>query len=620
MTAVPGGAAGPPRLAATSPRHGEKAIFGLLAFCAFLSVAVTTAIVVSLLMPTIEFFGDVAITDFLFGTEFTPLFADGSFGVLPIVAGTFAVTFWALVVAVPVGIGSAIYLSEYASRRARSVLKPTLEVLAGIPTIAFGFFALTFITPLIQDVWPGFLGDKPGIFSALAAGIAVGIMIVPIIASISEDAMRAVPGGLREGAYALGATRMRVALRVVVPAALSGIVASVVLGISRAVGDDDRADRGRRNAQPDLQPGRVDPGHDRVHRYHGHRRRPDRRHEVQHHLRGRHAALRDYVPHEHDRHPTGAQVPRGVRVVEGRTEIAASGAAAATTATLGRQPRGDVIRGRLFQGALLAGIGLAVASIVALIADAFIEGGGRLSLDLIFAGGSGNPEEAGLLSALLGSAYMMACVIATVVPLGVGAAVYLEEFANKERWWNRLIELNIQNLAAVPSIVYGILGLAFIVRGPGNLGFILVAGAITLALLVLPTVILASREAIRAVPDSIRQGSLALGATLWQTVRRQVLPAAVPGIVTGVILAISRAIGETAPLLLVGATVFVTFNPTFFGSNGYTAMPVQIFQWVTRPQDEFRVLAAAAIIVLLVLLLAMNSFAIWLRNRYEQRW
>ena len=306
--------------------------------------------------------------------------------------------------------------------------------------------------------------------------------------------------------------------------------------------------------------------------------------------------------------------------MEGRTEIAASGAAAATTATLGRQPRGDVIRGRLFQGALLAGIGLAVASIVALIADAFIEGGGRLSLDLIFAGGSGNPEEAGLLSALLGSAYMMACVIATVVPLGVGAAVYLEEFANKERWWNRLIELNIQNLAAVPSIVYGILGLAFIVRGPGSLGFILVAGAITLALLVLPTVILASREAIRAVPDSIRQGSLALGATLWQTVRRQVLPAAVPGIVTGVILAISRAIGETAPLLLVGATVFVTFNPTFFGSNGYTAMPVQIFQWVTRPQDEFRVLAAAAIIVLLVLLLAMNSFAIWLRNRYEQRW
>jgi phosphate transport system permease protein len=158
------------------------------------------------------------------------------------------------------------------------------------------------------------------------------------------------------------------------------------------------------------------------------------------------------------------------------------------------------------------------------------------------------------------------------------------------------------------------------VRGPGSLGFILVAGAITLALLVLPTVILASREAIRAVPDSIHQGSLALGATLWQTVRRQVLPAAVPGIVTGVILAISRAIGETAPLLLVGATVFVTFNPTFFGSNGYTAMPVQIFQWVTRPQDEFRVLAAAAIIVLLVLLLAMNSFAIWLRNRYEQRW
>jgi phosphate transport system permease protein len=237
ITVGPGAAAGPPRLAATSPRHGEKAIYVLLALCAAVSVAVTAAIVVSLLTPTIEFFRDVPITDFLFGTEFTPLFTNGEFGVLPIVAGTFAVAFWGLVVAVPIGVGSAIYLSEYAAPRVRRVLKPTLEVLAGIPTVAFGFFALAFITPLLRGIWPGFLGDEPGIFSALAGGIAVGIMIVPIIASISEDAMRAVPAGLREGAFALGSTQMRVALRVVVPAALSGIVASIVLAISRAVGE-----------------------------------------------------------------------------------------------------------------------------------------------------------------------------------------------------------------------------------------------------------------------------------------------------------------------------------------------------------------------------------------------
>jgi phosphate transport system permease protein len=236
---------------------------------------------------------------------------------------------------------------------------------------------------------------------------------------------------------------------------------------------------------------------------------------------------------------------------------------------------------------------------------------------------SGLPEEASLRPAIIGSLMVMAGVLAIVVPIGVGSAVYLEEYANRERWWNRVIELNIQNLAAVPSIVFGILGLAYIVRGPLSLGFIAFAGSLTLALLVLPTVILASREAVRAVPPSIREAGLALGATKWQTIRHQVLPASIPGIATGTILALARAIGETAPLLLVGATVFVSFNPSSpFSADGYTVMPVQIFNWVTRPQDEFRTLAAAAIIVLIAVMLVMNSTAIWLRNRYrrKQQW
>jgi phosphate transport system permease protein len=203
------------------------------------------------------------------------------------------------------------------------------------------------------------------------------------------------------------------------------------------------------------------------------------------------------------------------------------------------------------------------------------------------------------------------------VPLGVGTALYLEEYANRERWYNRLLEVNIQNLAAVPSIVYGILGLAFLVRGIG-LGRVLLAGALILTLLVLPTVIVASREAIRAVPDSIRQGAYALGATQWQVIYRQVLPASIPGIATGSILALARAIGETAPLLLVGALTFVSFDPTVLGP--YTALPIQIYQWIARPQEEFRLLAAAGIIVLLAILLTMNAFAIWLRNRYQKRW
>lgn len=301
-----------------------------------------------------------------------------------------------------------------------------------------------------------------------------------------------------------------------------------------------------------------------------------------------------------------------------RTRLAVAGAGATTRANLSSQPRGDVIRGRLFQLALLAAVGIGLLGLVLLIGDALLEGRSRLSLDFVTGRGSGDPEKAGLLSAVLGTVYLMAGVIALIVPVGVGAAIYLEEYADRTRWWNRLIELNIQNLAGVPSIVYGILGLAFIVRGPLDIGFVVLAGSLTLSLLVLPTVILAAREAIRAVPDSIRQGALALGATRWQTIRRQVLPVSIPGIVTGVILAVSRAIGETAPLLLVGAATFVTFNPDFL-TGGYTALPVQIFQWVTRPQDEFRVIAAAGIVVLLVLLLAMNSFAIWLRNRYERQ-
>jgi phosphate transport system permease protein len=230
---------------------------------------------------------------------------------------------------------------------------------------------------------------------------------------------------------------------------------------------------------------------------------------------------------------------------------------------------------------------------------------------------SADPERAGARPAIVGTVYMMGLLLLMVVPIGVGTAVYLEEYANRARWYNRLLEVNIQNLAAVPSIVYGILGLAFLVRGLG-LGRVLLAGAMILTLLVLPIVIVTSREAIRAVPDSIRQGAYALGATQLQVIWRQVLPAAIPGIATGSILALARAIGETAPLLLVGALTYVASDPTLLGP--FTALPIQIFQWTARAQEEFRLLAAAGIIVLLAILLTMNAFAIWLRNRYQRRW
>ena len=226
----------PPRaLGVARPRIGEQLIKLLLFLCALVSVATTIAIVLSLIEPTVDFFAEVPAPDFFFGTEWAPLFNPPSFGVLPIVVGTLSTTFWALVVAVPFGLGSAIFLSEYASRRLRKTLKPVLEVLAGIPTVVYGYFALTTVAPVLQEIWP-FGGDVPGKF-ALVAGVVMGLMIIPIIASLSEDAMSAVPRGLREGAYALGGTKLQVSTRVVLPAALSGIVASFVLGISRAIGE-----------------------------------------------------------------------------------------------------------------------------------------------------------------------------------------------------------------------------------------------------------------------------------------------------------------------------------------------------------------------------------------------
>jgi phosphate transport system permease protein len=273
-----------------------------------------------------------------------------------------------------------------------------------------------------------------------------------------------------------------------------------------------------------------------------------------------------------------------------------------------------------FRGLMYGAIGIAFLGLAAILVDAASDGIPVLSTDFLTRFPSRViPERAGIQSAIVGTVYLMIICAFLVVPLGVATAIYLEEYADRTKWWNRLIEVNIQNLAGVPSVVYGILGLAFIVRGPLSMGPVLLAGGITLALLVLPVVIIVAREAIRAVPPSIREGSLALGATQWQTIWKQVLPGSIAGIATGVILALSRAIGETAPLLVIGAAVNPRFNPDGLGS-AFTALPIQIFAWTQDPNREFVDLAAGAIIVLMVVLLLMNSVAIVLRNRYEQKW
>lgn len=298
---------------------------------------------------------------------------------------------------------------------------------------------------------------------------------------------------------------------------------------------------------------------------------------------------------------------------------------AVTRRVVERAARGERWRDLLFRAALLLCLFVAVLFLGVLIVDVALDGVPLLTPEFITNFPSRlDPDRAGIRPALIGTLYLMVLCAAFIVPLGVAAAVYLEEYADHDRWYNRLVEVNIQNLASVPSVVYGILGLAFIVRGPieiwglGQGSPTLLAGALTLGLLVLPVVIIVSREAIRAVPPSIREASLALGATKWQTICKQVLPGSIAGITTGVILALSRAIGETAPLILVGATAFRLSDPTIDGP--FSALPIAIFDAAEEPREELQILAAGAIVVLLGVLLLMNSVAIYLRNRYEQKW
>ena len=276
-----------------------------------------------------------------------------------------------------------------------------------------------------------------------------------------------------------------------------------------------------------------------------------------------------------------------------------------------RKTQGAVIY-VVFLGCVLVGI----AGLVTLLVQVLVEGVPWLSVHLLTDYPSRHPEQAGLRAAIFGTVWIMGLTAAFTVPIGVGAAVYLEEYAPKN-WLTGILEVNISNLAGVPSIVYGLLGLGLFVQLM-SLGKTVIAGAMTLTLLVLPIVILASREAIRAVPNTYREAAYGLGADKWQVVKGVVLPSAFPGILTGTILAMSRAIGEAAPIVVISGLVYLTFVPTS-PLDRFTALPLQIFNWASRPQDDFRSLAAAGIIVLLAVLLSMNAVSIVLRNRYQTR-
>ncbi len=274
----------------------------------------------------------------------------------------------------------------------------------------------------------------------------------------------------------------------------------------------------------------------------------------------------------------------------------------------------------IFLVSLWCSLAFGILVLLVLIVSTAIDAAGRMDSNLFTQYASQLQEdETGVRAGILGSLWLMVTTALMSVPLGIAAALYLEEFANPTTWYNRLIEVNVQNLAAVPSVIYGLLAVGLMALAGFRQTSLVIGGALALSLLILPVIIITTRESVRAVPREIREGSLALGATLWQTTWRQSLPSAIPGIATGTILALSRAIGEAAPLLLLGVATGIRFDPNGILSQ-FTALPIQIFSMTSLPQEEFQTAAAAAIIVLLVMILALNGLAIYIRNHFQRRW
>jgi phosphate ABC transporter permease protein PstC/phosphate ABC transporter permease subunit PstA len=614
-------------------RPAETLIVWFLFAAASFAVVISAIIIWTLAQGSWEFFADPRVTlwGFLTGTRWVPNGGQPSFGVLPLLSGTLLIAGGTLLIAAPLGVGAALFMSEFAGKRVRSILKPVIELLAGIPSVVYGFFALLVISPYLRTN----LGAS--YFNALSAIIVMSVMVLPIIVSISDDAMRAVPQHLRDGSAALGATRWETSTRVVMPSASSGIMASILLGLGRALGETmvvtlaaGSVAHLTLNPLHEVQPmtayiaqvatSDIPPGVavsaafavglllfiityvvnmiaggivDRIKRGGGMANQGPM-HRLWRGMRGRFTRGVSALIPSHRRARADSRRPGG-----------------ASEVSMARRYRAAKL-GKVTTAACLA---FAVLFLAAIMWSVLSQGVGGIDVRFLTGFPSSRPALAGIYPVIMGSVYLMLLTMLFAVPLGVGAAVYLNEFARDTRG-TRFLRRIIQNLAGVPSIVFGLVGLAVFVRTMG-LGPSLLAGSLTLAIMVMPIIVVATEEALRGVPGLFREAALSLGATRWQAVRAHVLPNALPGILTGSVLALSRAIGETAPILFIAA-VFSKVAPSGL-FDGFLALPVTIFYWTRHPNVAFHDLAASTIVVLLAILLTLNAFAIIIRQRAESR-
>ena len=624
----------------------KEQVIKTIFFCtASLAVIVVTFILLFLVRDGYPIFAQVGIVDFLFGMTWAPTAVEPLYGIYPLIVGTLLVTLGAMVFSVPLSIGCAIYISELASPRIKSILKPAIELLAGIPSVVYGFFGLIVLTNFIRVAF-----DLPTGETWLAASVLLGIMALPTIISVSEDAISAVPREFREGSLAIGATRWQTISRVIVPAALSGITAAIILGIGRAVGETMAVMMVAGNAAIIPEPiwnilspirtltstlgiemGEVAVGSDHYSALFG----------VAVVLLLitlvinlsavailRH--LRDGMTSSRAKRPWISQETRAKLVLAAQllgitlvlifltTQswwLAPLVLLAGSLWYIGR-PRLSQKQIERFSFALIVASAIIVLGILVIILqDIVINGLPAISWEFLTQPPRDLGRAGGIYPAIIGTLCLVAGAIAIALPLGVGAAIYLVEYT-REGKITRLIRTGVDLLNGTPSIVFGLFGFAFLVLYL-NLGVSMLAGQVTLALMVLPTIIRTTEEALKNIPQALREGSLALGATRWQTISRVVLPPAVPGIVTGSILSIGRAAGETAPIMFTA----VVFSQRFLPDSVFEpvmALPYHLFILATNVPGASQNQYGTAL-VLLILVVGFYAAAILVRTHFQNK-
>ncbi|MDK2974555.1 MAG: phosphate transport system permease protein pstA [Methanofollis sp.] len=627
----------------------ESLIRGLWFFTASFAVLSVFFIIFFLLKDAVPLFQTVSVQDFIFGNTWNPTGATPSYGVFPLIVDTLLVTLGAMVIAVPLGLGSAVYLSELAPSKVKAVAKPAIELLAGIPSVVYGFFGLIVLTDWLRVAF-----DVPSGESWLAGSILLGVMALPTIISVSEDALNMVPQMFREGSLALGSTHWQTISRVLIPSALSGITAAVILGMGRVIGETMAVIMVCGNAAiiPEpitnvLSPVRtltgtlgIEMGEVAVGSLH---------YSalfavavvllvitlivnlsavwILKHIRSKQSAE---VPKRHFISPNNEWFWPAVRAVLAVLIVLAVfflfpplPAAVLMVFLAALIYAKDRISPNISQKiafVLLRGAIAVVLCVLGIILLYIIVNGlPALSWEFLTQPPRDLGRAGGIFPAIVGTLYLVAGAISFALPIGIGAAIYLSEYTRGSSRITGIIRTGIDLLNGMPSIVFGLFGFAFLVIFL-NFGVSLLAGMITLGLMVLPTIIRTTEESLKSVPTSVREGSLALGSTKWQTIRRVVLPPALPGILTGTILSIGRAAGETAPILFTAAVFSKRFLPTSV-YEPVMALPYHLFILATNVPGATKNQYGTAL-VLLILVVAIYAVAIWIRNRYQKnvRW